>query len=76
MFRDAAIDGEIEQTPCILTNAQFGPLVDKDPILARLHHKKPRAQVARARKQAEPVGEPKAAPERREVKDRDGCRAP
>jgi len=31
MFRDAAIDGEIDQTPCILTKAQLGPLVDKDP---------------------------------------------
>jgi integrase len=31
MFRDAAIEGVVEQTPCILTNAQLGPLVDKDP---------------------------------------------
>lgn len=30
-FRDAAIEGVIEQTPCILTSAQLGPLVDKDP---------------------------------------------
>ena len=31
MFRDAAIDGEIDQTPCILTNDRLGPLVDSDP---------------------------------------------
>ncbi len=31
MFRDAAINGVIEQTPCILTNQQLGPLIDSDP---------------------------------------------
>lgn len=31
MFRDAAIAGHIEQTPCILTKRQLGPLVDSDP---------------------------------------------
>ncbi len=31
MFRDAAIAGAIEQTPCILTKAQLGPLSDSDP---------------------------------------------
>jgi integrase len=31
MFRDAAIEGKIEQTPCILTKHQLGPLVDSDP---------------------------------------------
>lgn len=31
MFRDAAIDGTIEQTPCILDERQLGPVVDKDP---------------------------------------------
>ena len=31
MCRDAAIDGEVDRTPCILTKAQLGPLVDKDP---------------------------------------------
>lgn len=31
MFRDAAIQGVIEQSPCILTKAQLGPLVDSDP---------------------------------------------
>jgi len=30
-LRDAAIDGRIEANPCILTDAQLGPLVDKDP---------------------------------------------
>lgn len=29
-MRDAAIDGLIETTPCILTAAQLGPVVDKD----------------------------------------------
>jgi integrase len=31
LFRDAAIDGLIDQTPCILTEHQLGPIVDKDP---------------------------------------------
>lgn len=31
MFRDAAIDGDIEVNPCILTDAQLGNVVDKDP---------------------------------------------
>lgn len=31
LFRDAAIAGHIEQTPCILTKRQLGPLVDSDP---------------------------------------------
>lgn len=31
LFRDAAIEGAIEQTPCILTKRQLGPLVDSDP---------------------------------------------
>jgi integrase len=31
LFRDAALEGAIEQTPCILTHHQLGPIVDKDP---------------------------------------------
>src|SRR5262249_52736975 len=31
MFRDAAIEGKIDANPCILTVAQLGPVVDKDP---------------------------------------------
>ncbi|HEY5923137.1 MAG TPA: hypothetical protein VIV11_15765 [Kofleriaceae bacterium] len=31
LFRDAAIEGLIDQTPCILTKTQLGPLVDSDP---------------------------------------------
>jgi integrase len=31
LFRDAAIDGEVDQTPCILTVDQLGPLEDSDP---------------------------------------------
>lgn len=31
VFRDAAIDGRIEVTPCVLTVAQLGRVVDKDP---------------------------------------------
>ncbi len=31
LFRDAVIAGLIEQTPCILTKYQLGPLSDKDP---------------------------------------------
>lgn len=31
MFRDAQLAGVIEQSPCILTDAQLGPLTDKDP---------------------------------------------
>ncbi len=30
-FRDAAIEGTIEQSPCILTDAQLGTIKDKDP---------------------------------------------
>jgi hypothetical protein len=30
-FRDAAIDGKIETNPCILTNAQLGLIVHKNP---------------------------------------------
>lgn len=30
-LRDAAIDGLIDQSPCILTEAQLGTIVDKDP---------------------------------------------
>ncbi len=32
MFRDAKLDGVIDQTPCELTNRQLGPLVDSDPM--------------------------------------------
>ena len=31
LFRDAKLDGAIEQTPCCLTQHQLGPIVDKDP---------------------------------------------
>lgn len=31
LFRDAALEGLIEASPCILTDAQLGPLVDSDP---------------------------------------------
>ena len=31
LFRDAAIEGKIETDPCILTDQQLGPVVDKDP---------------------------------------------
>jgi len=31
MFRDAAIAGKIEATPCILKSTQLGSIVDKDP---------------------------------------------
>jgi len=31
LFRDARLADHIEQTPCILTAYQLGPLVDKDP---------------------------------------------
>lgn len=30
-FRDAAADGIVTATPCVLTTAQLGPIVDKDP---------------------------------------------
>ncbi len=30
-MRDAALDGRIKQTPCTLTDAQLGDVVDKDP---------------------------------------------
>jgi integrase len=31
MFRDAAIRGLVERTPCILTDVQLGPIKDKNP---------------------------------------------
>jgi integrase len=31
LFRDAALEGLIDASPCILTDAQLGPLVDADP---------------------------------------------
>lgn len=31
VFRDARIAGHIQQTPCVLTEAQLGPVLDKDP---------------------------------------------
>lgn len=31
VFRDARIAGHVNQTPCILTDAQLGPVTDKDP---------------------------------------------
>jgi len=31
LFRDAQLKGLIEATPCVLTDRQLGPLVDKDP---------------------------------------------
>jgi integrase len=31
VFRDARIAGKVNQTPCILTEAQLGPIIDKDP---------------------------------------------
>lgn len=31
VMRDARIAGHVSQTPCILTDAQLGPIVDKDP---------------------------------------------
>ena len=31
VFRDARIAGKLQQTPCILTEAQLGPVIDKDP---------------------------------------------
>jgi integrase len=31
LFRDAAIDGTIDQTPCILDERELGPVVDADP---------------------------------------------
>ncbi len=31
LFRDAALEGLIDASPCILTEAQLGPLVDSDP---------------------------------------------
>lgn len=31
VFRDARIAGKVQQTPCILTDAQLGPVTDKDP---------------------------------------------
>lgn len=31
VFRDARIDGHVKQTPCILTDVQLGPVLDKDP---------------------------------------------
>lgn len=31
LFRDAAIGGLVEQTPCVLTKRQLGPILDKDP---------------------------------------------
>src|SRR5690606_1537967 len=30
-FRDATIDGRIETSPCILTDAQLGTIVDREP---------------------------------------------
>lgn len=31
VMRDARIAGHIQQTPCVLTEAQLGPVIDKDP---------------------------------------------
>jgi len=31
LFRDAALEGLIDASPCILTDAQLGPLIDADP---------------------------------------------
>ncbi len=31
VMRDAAIDGKIDKTPCVLDERQLGPIVDKDP---------------------------------------------
>jgi integrase len=31
LFRDAALEGLIDASPCILTDAQLGPLLDADP---------------------------------------------
>lgn len=38
LFRDAAVDGVIENTPCILTAAHLGPKIDGDPDWRALAH--------------------------------------